>query len=250
MGKNNESVKHTGALKNIQTLQNKIEQHSGQMSVHTEQKKSLKKKLGEPKYKDVNEKHHMKMIEHETTNIVVTDLEKYYDALEKALYSYHGTKISDINKIIRELWPLTYKGKDISNIEIQRDQDSASCANLLYCIFIYKGATQMDRMRGRCIASQRVLESIVICLALAETFFLNCGVLALDKPTTNLDYKNKRGLAIAMAQIIVARASQSNFQLVVITHDKDFVSMMKQELAAQTGFSMASVYFAVLCFAL
>ena len=53
----------------------------------------------------------MKMIEHETTNIVVTDLDKYYDALDKALLRYHGMKISDINKIIRELWALTYKGE-------------------------------------------------------------------------------------------------------------------------------------------
>jgi hypothetical protein len=83
----------------------------------------------------------------------------------------------------------------------------------------------------------------VIRLALAETFCLNCGVLALDEPTTNLDYDNKRGLAIAMAQIIASRASQSNFQLVIITHDEDFVSMMKQELSSQTGFSMVSIYF-------
>ena len=63
------------------------------MSVHTEQKKSLKKKLGEPKYKDVNEKHHMKMIEHKTTNIVVTYLEKYYDALEKVNWTFINTSI-------------------------------------------------------------------------------------------------------------------------------------------------------------
>ena len=50
------------------------------------------------------------MIEHETTSIVVTDLDKYYDSLDKALLSYHGMKINDINKIIRELWSLTYKG--------------------------------------------------------------------------------------------------------------------------------------------
>ena len=31
---------------------------------------------------------------------------------------------------------------------------------------------------------QRVLASIVIRLALAETFCLNCGVMALDEPTT------------------------------------------------------------------
>ena len=82
-------------------------------------------------------------------------------------------------------------------------------------------------------------------LALAETFCINCGVLALDEPTTNLDYENKRGLAIALAQIIANRSTQHNFQLVAITHDEDFVSMMKQELSTQTQgtFSMPESYF-------
>jgi len=30
-------------------------------------------------------------------------------------------------------------------------------------------------------------------MALAESFSLNCGVLALDEPTTNLDEQNKVG---------------------------------------------------------
>lgn len=34
---------------------------------------------------------------------------------------------------------------------------------------------------------QKVLASIVIRLALAESFSLNCCILALDEPTTNLD---------------------------------------------------------------
>lgn len=128
-------------------------------------------------------------------------------------------------------------------------------------------------MRGRCSAGQRVLASIVIRLALAETFCVNCGCIALDEPTVNLDYNNKRGLAIALAQIIASRAQQSNFQLVVITHDEEFVTMvsqvverpllwfvysslvthdffrrflqMKTELASQSGFNMPEKYFQV-----
>ncbi|CAM9794341.1 unnamed protein product [Sphacelaria rigidula] len=46
-------------------------------------------------------------------------------------------------------------------------------------------------MKGRCSAGQRVLASIVIRLALAETFSVSCGILALDEPTTNLDRENK-----------------------------------------------------------
>ena len=75
-------------------------------------------------------------------------------------------------------------------------------------------------MRGRCSAGQRVLACVVIRLALAETFCLNCGILALDEPTTNLDELNKAGLAHALARIISNRARQHNFQLICITHDE------------------------------
>jgi len=182
----------------------------------------------------------------ETTNIMVSDLEKYHKALDKALLRFHGIKIEDINKIIRELWTLTYQGEDIYNIKIVSGQDKGSRASRSYNyrVVMTKGNTEMD-MRGRCSAGQRVLASIVIRLALAETFCLNCGVLALDEPTTNLDYENKRGLATALAQIIANRAAQRNFQLVAITHDEDFVAMMKNELSTQTGFSMPEMYFHV-----
>ena len=69
--------------------------------------------------------------------------------------------------------------------------------------------------------------------------------MALDEPTTNLDYKNKCGLATALAQIIASRAAQANFQLVVITHDEEFVSVMKSELSSQTGIDMPEKYFQV-----
>jgi DNA repair protein RAD50 len=56
---------------------------------------------------------------------------------------------------------------------------------------------------------------------------------------------NKKGLAVALAQIVAARSKQSNFQLILITHDEDFVSMMKQELGSLSGFSMPEKLFRV-----
>ncbi|KAL7546129.1 hypothetical protein ACHAWF_016245, partial [Thalassiosira exigua] len=246
MGGDEAQEQYDSAKANAQQQQSKIERHNGRMSGLNDQKRALRRKLNEPEYKGVDERQREKMIEFETTSIVVSDLDKYYDALDKALLRYHGMKIADINKIIRELWTLCYKGEDITNIEIQSGQDSGSRANRSYNyrIVMSKGSTQMD-MRGRCSAGQRVLASIVIRLALAETFCLNCGVMALDEPTTNLDYENKRGLGVALAQIIASRAAQSNFQLVVITRDKEFVSMMKQELSSQTGFNMPERYYQV-----
>ena len=71
--------------------------------------------------------------------------------------------------------------------------------------------------------SAQVLACLIIRLALAETFCLNCGILALDEPTTNLDAANSASLASALRNIIDARRVQQNFQLVVITHDEQCV---------------------------
>lgn len=81
-------------------------------------------------------------------------------------------------------------------------------------------------MRGRCSAGQKVLASIIIRLALAESFGTNCGILALDEPTTNLDRDNIGALASALADIIKERRQQSNFQLIVITHDEEFLTAL------------------------
>mmetsp|Transcript_5721 Transcript_5721/g.7155 ORF Transcript_5721/g.7155 Transcript_5721/m.7155 type:complete len:1412 (-) Transcript_5721:70-4305(-) len=225
----------------------------GRIAGLKDQRKLLRRKLRTQEYNDIEERHRVKMIEYETSKIVCSDLDKYHKALDKALLRYHGMKIEDINKIVRELWMLCYKGGDITSIHLVSGQDSGSRAtrSYNYRVVMTKGNTPLD-MRGRCSAGQRVLASIVIRLALAETFCLNCGVMALDEPTTNLDYENKRGLAIALAQIIASRAGvQHNFQLVVITHDEDFVSMLKNELSGQGGagdrvsFSMPEKFYQV-----
>ena len=65
-----------------------------------------------------------------------------------------------------------------------------------------------------------MLACLIIRLALAETFCLNCGILALDEPTTNLDHENSASLADALRQVMDARVAQANFQLVIITHDE------------------------------
>lgn len=143
-----------------------------------------------------------------------------------------------------ELWLLTYKGEDITSIKLVSSQDAKAAKSYNYRVVMTKGSTELD-MRGRCSAGQRVLASLVIRLALAETFCVNCGCIALDEPTVNLDYRNKEGLAAALAKIIASRARQRNFQLVVITHDEEFVSMMKVQLAGETGFSMPEKYFHV-----
>jgi DNA repair protein RAD50 len=89
-----------------------------------------------------------------------------------------------------------------------------------------KSEVEMD-MRGRCSAGQKVLASIIIRLALAECFGVSCGIIALDEPTTNLDKDNIRSLAQSLHDIILIRRKQSNFQLIVITHDEEFLKYMQ-----------------------
>jgi DNA repair protein RAD50 len=157
---------------------------------------------------------------------------------DRALQDFHTLKIKEINKIIRELWQLIYQGQDIDTIEIQSGSDLSDNDGFIvptttttatssgsgsrsynYRVVMKKGDIPLD-MRGRCSAGQKVLAAIVIRLALAETFCLNCGILALDEPTTNLDDANKLGLASALAKLIIGRSKQQNFQLVCITHDE------------------------------
>ena len=53
----------------------------------------------------------------------------------------------------------------------------------------------------------QVLASIIIRLALAETFCMNCGVIALDEPTTNLDMENVESLAHALVRYLLINTS-------------------------------------------
>jgi DNA repair protein RAD50 len=113
-----------------------------------------------------------------------------------------------------------------------------------YHVRMRKQGAALD-MKGRCSAGQRVLASIVIRLALAQTFCIKCGILALDEPTTNLDEANRRSLAHGLSRIIADRARQSNFQLVVITHDEEFIATLRTEMAAQAGASMPEHYWRI-----
>jgi DNA repair protein RAD50 len=40
-------------------------------------------------------------------------------ALEKALLSFHTSKMADINAIVKELWQKTYRNSDIDYIQVR-----------------------------------------------------------------------------------------------------------------------------------
>ena len=163
----------------------------------------------------------------EATKAAVEDLGRYGGALDKAIMKYHGLKMEEINSIIEELWRKTYRGSDVDTIMIRADNESArGNRSYNYRLVMVKRDAEMD-MRGRCSAGQKVLASIIIRLALAECFSDKCGIIALDEPTTNLDRDNIISLAQSINEIIRDREQQSNFQLLVITHDEEFLRAMK-----------------------
>ncbi len=189
----------------------------------------LRAELG-GEYAQVNARWQNQLVRVKALQVGSDDLEKYARALDSAIMKYHAVKMDEINAIIRELWTSVYQGTDIDTIEIRADHESTTGTasngrSYNYRVIMRKGGVELD-MRGRSSAGQRVLTCLIIRLALAEVFGLHCGILALDEPTTNLDRDNIAALAGALASIIRTRRTQSNFQLILITHDEEFVQVL------------------------
>ncbi|KAK4191866.1 DNA repair protein RAD50 [Podospora australis] len=181
--------------------------------------------------KKAKSKYRESHIKVETTKAAIDDLGRGTIALDHAIMQFHSLKMEEINRTIGELWQSTYQGTDIDSIQIRSDVEAgagsgAGKRNYNYRVSMVKGDAEMD-MRGRCSAGQKVLASIIIRLALAESFGVNCGLIALDEPTTNLDSDNIKSLARSLHAIINARRSQGNLQLIVITHDEEFLKSMQ-----------------------
>merc|ERR1712227_746611 len=195
--------------------------------------REVERDLNQPKLKNAANKFKEMAVKHKLRTRVCEDLDKYYRALDYAIMKYHKEKMKVIIKIIRELWKNTYKGNDIDYIEIKTTEDNEVSAGAdkrktyAYRVVMIKNEAELD-MRGRCSAGQKVLASLIIRLALAETFSANCGIIALDEPTTNLDRENIESLANALTEIVNKRSGQRNFQLVVITHDEEFIELLSR----------------------
>ncbi|GAA5827048.1 hypothetical protein JCM3770_002453 [Rhodotorula araucariae] len=187
-----------------------------------------KKEELETEYKGIDDKYRKELINLKTAEMSNQDLEKLQKALDGAIMRFHGLKMKEINDTIADLWTKTYQGTDIDKIMIKSDAEgktTGTARSYNYRVVMFKDTTEMD-MRGRCSAGQKVLASIIIRLALAESFSINCGIMALDEPTTNLDHDNVQALAASLSEIIKERKHQANFQLIVITHDEGFLETL------------------------
>ncbi|CAI9260748.1 unnamed protein product [Lactuca saligna] len=233
------SEAHLGKLtKEREGLLSELNKCHGTLAVYQKAISKNKVDLKNPEYKEIDKRHFDQLLKLKTTEMANKDLNKYYNALDKALMRFHAMKMEEINKIIRELWQQTYRGQDIDYISIHSDAEGGATRSYSYKVVMQTGDAELE-MRGRCSAGQKVLASLIIRLALAETFCLNCGILALDEPTTNLDVPNAESLAAALVRIMEDRKGQENFQLIVITHDERFAQLIGQRQHAEKYYRVA-----------
>jgi len=224
--------KKKSLIQKINELNEDISVGIGKTSVMERSIKDIEAELNNPKLKDAARKYFESSVKYSTTKMAVDDLNKYYIALDYAIMRYHKDKMRTVNSIIRKMWRRTYRGNDIDHIEIKTDDgemirgaDKRKTYN--YRVVMVKNDVEMD-MRGRCSAGQKVLASLIIRLALAETFANGCGMIALDEPTTNLDRENIESLAFALSEIAIKASEKREFQLVVITHDEEFIEHLSR----------------------
>ncbi|KAH8299719.1 hypothetical protein KR044_005010 [Drosophila immigrans] len=191
----------------------------------------LQREVNKPEYKESLKNYRRAQYEIAVKRCGIDDLREHRAALEWALIQFHAEKMNNINSLIRQYWRMIYKGNDIDYIQIKAEEpESKTAASNRRRTYNYKVVQSKNNseieMRGRCSAGQRVLASLIIRMALAETFSSNCGVLALDEPTTNLDRENIMSLCEALNCIVEERQIQSNFMLIIITHDEEFISSL------------------------
>lgn len=207
-------------------MQSKYAHLGGEISSLNETLKQVEKDLRE--YKDTNRRYTDQLVKVKMSDMANNDLEKYAKALDNAIMKYHSLKMEEVNDTMRHLWNKTYQGTDIDGIKIRSDvEGGASKRSYNYRVVMTKDQVEMD-MRGRCSAGQKMLASIIIRLALSDSFGQNCGILALDEPTNALDVENIDALAESLVDIINERKNHSNFQLIIITHDENFLRKLGQ----------------------
>lgn len=226
---NSVSREKDSLIKRQDEVTSKRSECTGQINELRSQVARQKSELAHPQYRNAIKNYRELHYDYVVTQKCASDLVKYRMALEWALLQYHSEKMESINREIKRLWHTIYRGNDIDYIKICTDemkvQNSDKRRNYEYRVVQIKNNCELD-MRGRCSAGQRVLACLIIRIVLAETFSTNCGVLALDEPTTNLDKANILSLCEALKELVAERSAQRSFMLIVITHDSNFINML------------------------
>ncbi|XP_058456976.1 DNA repair protein RAD50 [Malaya genurostris] len=229
----NVAQERNNLLEQRDTIQAKKSEITGQINELESQAQSLRKEMEQPVFKNAVRNYLKTFGESVVIEKLISDILKYRDALDWALMKYHAEKMEQINRSIFSLWRDIYRGNDIDYICIKTEDESKAESKTSerrraynYRVVQAKNDVEID-MRGRCSAGQKVLASLIIRMALAETFSNNCGVMALDEPTTNLDRENIASLCESLRSIVTERES-GNFLLIIITHDEEFVTSLEK----------------------
>lgn len=203
----------------------------GQTEVLEKNITSYKNELELPENKEAYDLYMRTLYQYESKKGAIKDAKIFTQGLEDAIIQFHKEKMSKINATIRDLWRSVYRGNDIDYIQIRTEQpqakDTSNKRSYNYRVIQIKNDVEID-MRGRCSAGQKVLACLLIRVALALTFSHNCGILALDEPTTNLDKENVYSLCETLGTMIQNRRAEKSFQLIIITHDEDFIKTLSQ----------------------
>ncbi|XP_048235387.1 DNA repair protein RAD50 isoform X2 [Ricinus communis] len=119
-------------LQERESLLSELNKCRGTMSVYQSNISKNKVDLKQAQYKDIDKRYFDQLIQLKTTEMANKDLDRYYNALDKALMRFHTMKMEEINKIIRELWQQTYRGQDIDYISIHSDSEGAGTRSYSY----------------------------------------------------------------------------------------------------------------------
>ncbi|KAG8966435.1 DNA repair protein rad50 [Tulasnella sp. 419] len=130
-------------------------------------------------FKNIGKRYMDQLVKVKMSDMANNDLEKYARALDNAIMKYHSLKMEEVNDTMRHLWNKTYQGTDIDGIMIRSEgEGGASKRSYNYRVVMMKDQVEMD-MRGRCSAGQKMLASIIIRLALSDSFGQDCGILGM-----------------------------------------------------------------------
>jgi DNA repair protein RAD50 len=157
--------------KKFQSVNDKYNQLHGTRIAGEDRLKTLERENKSERYVDIDRRTKHQLIDVQTAKLVISDLDAYAKALDKALMHFHSIKMKEINDVLKDYWRSVYRGKDIDEVYIASDStvlDKRRTYN--YRVVMKSGDTSLD-MRGRCSAGQKVLASLLIRLALADTFW-------------------------------------------------------------------------------
>jgi DNA repair protein RAD50 len=70
--------------------------------------KTVKKEMEKEQSLNSQEKYREKLVELKTLELSLKDLDQYHNALDRSLMTFHTLKMKEINKVIRELWQVSW----------------------------------------------------------------------------------------------------------------------------------------------